>query len=191
MTTPMSPTGSGQPRTSKFRRLLLIVSLGFNLAIIGTFGGLALSHGFKPPFPARDMGFGPFTGALTPEDKKALFTELKTHRTELRAQRAQMRADLQQFTQALKAPQFDEASYNAIMARLQARTVARLDLGQDLLLHRLQGMSQADRAAFADRLTTELENHRHGKRGGDRGHKGDRADKDADAASQPSSGAGN
>ncbi|TMV40474.1 periplasmic heavy metal sensor, partial [Thioclava sp. BHET1] len=136
-----------------------------NLAIIGIFGGLALSHGFKPPFPARDMGFGPFTGALTPADKKALFTELKTHRPELHAQRAQMRADLAQFTDTLKAAHFDAASYNAIMARLKARTVARLDLGQELLLHRLQGMSQAERAAFADRLNAELEHRRRIKRG--------------------------
>lgn len=149
-----------RPR-QRWRRLVLILSLGLNLVILGLFGGHELSrflHG--PPPPVRELGFGPFTRALSPEDRKALLREFMRQSKGFVEQRRQMRDDFRALIAALKADPYQPSVTAAIMARQQVRTEQWLVLGQSLLQQRLTAMSAADRSALADRLREGFDRHR-------------------------------
>ncbi|MBI1219740.1 MAG: periplasmic heavy metal sensor [Rhodobacteraceae bacterium] len=148
------------PRT--WTRILLVLSLGLNLIIIGSLGGLALSRAIRGPFePVHDLAFGPFTQALSPDDRHAMLHAFATEAKGFRAERDQMRADFQALVAALKADPYDPSVLDGVMARQKARTDQWLALGQRLLAERLTAMTPAERAAFADRLSDDLSRRSH------------------------------
>ncbi len=152
-TPPTAPPRSGL-------RIALIVSLGLNLVILGTLGGLALRHELRPPPPpVRNLAFGPFTEALSPEDRTALQHAFVEQAKGLRAQRAEMRSDLQALLAALRAPVYDPQVFADVMVRQKARTDIWLGLGQRLLMERIAAMTPTERAAFADRLEQSMDRH--------------------------------
>ncbi|OIQ66989.1 hypothetical protein GALL_514350 [mine drainage metagenome] len=160
--TALPPTPATKP-VSRLMRIVLVISLGLNLAIIGTIGGFAVSHALHdgPHGGARELGFGPFSAALSPADRKAMFDSFRSQNINFLAQRQAMRADFDTLLAALKANPYDSAAVEAVMARQQARTDERLALGQKLLMERIAAMSPADRAAFADRLQAAIAQHEH------------------------------
>lgn len=146
----------------RWTRVLLPVSLGFNLAIIGIFGGLVLSHLTHPPRePVRELSFGRFTDALTPQERQDLRRAFFQQAPGFRAERAAMRADFQNLIGALKAEPYDPAKVAELMDRQDARTRQWIGLGQRLLQDRIAAMSPAERAAFADRLEKDMERRLH------------------------------
>lgn len=155
------PTPDVRP-TRTWIRILLVVSLGLNLIIVGSLGGLVLSrvvHG--PREPVRDLAFGPFTQALSPDDRRAMMRAFLAEAKGFRAERDQMRADFQSLIAALKADPYDPSVLEGVMTRQKARTDQWLALGQRLLMERLAAMTQAERSAFADRLSDDLSRHAH------------------------------
>ncbi len=153
---PTPPSAADRPVRRGFR-ILLIVSLALNLAVLGGIGGIVLAHWSRPPHhEARAMSFGVFTRALSPADRTALFRALGRHRAELRSQREAMRADFDALQRALRAVPFDGAELRAVMQRQRAAIDARVTLGQTLLLERIDRMKPAERAAFADRLAEAM-----------------------------------
>ena len=160
--TTLPPTPATKP-VSRLTRIVLVISLGLNLAIIGTIGGIAVSHALHdgPRGGARELGFGPFSAALSPADRKAMFDSFRSQNTNFLAQRQAMRADFDTLLAALKANPYDSAAVEAVMTRQKARTDERLALGQKLLMERIVAMSPADRAAFADRLQASVAQHDH------------------------------
>ena len=146
---------------------MLILSLGFNLVILGLFGGHELSRALHgPPPPVRALGFGPFTHALSRDDRHALLRDFREQAKGFAEQRKAMRSDFEELISTLKAQPFDKAKLEEIMARQQVRTESWLELGQKLLQQRIDAMSPKERAAFADRLRADFEERRH--RGPDR-----------------------
>ncbi|MDE3079764.1 MAG: periplasmic heavy metal sensor [Paracoccaceae bacterium] len=151
------------PRT--WTRLALVLSLGLNLIVVGSLGGLALSRAIHGPHePVRDLAFGPFTEALSPDDRRAMMRAFMAEAKGFRAEKEQMRADFQSLVAALRADPYDPSVLDGVMARQKARTDQWLALGQRLLMERLAAMAPADRRAFADRLGEELSRrvHRNG-----------------------------
>ena len=57
----------------------------------------------------------------------------------------------------LRADPYDAAAVEALMARQSERARERLELGQRVLAKRLAAMSPAERAAYADRLESQLD----------------------------------
>lgn len=160
MTAP-SPSTPASPR--RWLRPLLIVSLGFNLVILGLAGGHELSRAiYGPRVPVRDLGFGPFTQALSPNDRRAMLREFMSQAKDFGAQKEAMRADFDSLLADLRGPSYDPSVFAAVMARQKARTDEWLALGQKLLMDRIAQMSPADRAAFADRLQQDFARHRRG-----------------------------
>jgi uncharacterized membrane protein len=167
--TPTPPGGGPEPaadpgpdrRPRRWTRILLVISLGFNLVILGLAGGHELSrvlHGPRPP--VRELGFGPFTEALSPQDRHAMLRDFLRQAKGFAAQRREMRSDFRSLIRALKAEPYDPATFAAVMARQRARTDHWLTLGQKLLQDRIAAMSPQQRAAFADRLLADFTRHR-------------------------------
>lgn len=138
-------------------RLALVLSLGLNLIIVGSLCGLALSRAiYGPHEPVRDLAFGRFTEALSPDDRRAMMRAFMAEAKGFRAERDQMRTDFQALVAALKADPYDPAVLEGVMTRQTARTDQWLALGQRLLVDRIAAMTPAERIAFADRLSDDL-----------------------------------
>lgn len=150
------------------RRWLLPVSLALNLLVVGIVGGAAVRHAFDDdgPMMVRDLAFGPFTEALSHDDRAALRRSFLTRAGDLRDLRPKGRADFDGLLVALRATPFDLDAVKTQMAGQRDRMAERLGLGQDLLVERIAAMSDVERAAFAERLEAALR-HRPGEGKGD------------------------
>jgi uncharacterized membrane protein len=134
-------------------KLLLAVSLAVNLGMLGMLGGAALrGAGDRGRPDVRDIGFGPFTDALSPQDRQELRRAFLQDGGNPRAMRQMMRTEVGTLLQVLRTEPLQEAELRAAFNRLRQRGQERLDLGQRLLADHIIAMSPDDRARFADRL---------------------------------------
>lgn len=152
-------------------RIALAVSVALNLAVVGVAAG-AFLHGHDGPDGVRELGFGPFTEALSQEDRAGLRRALIAKMPEMRQVRREVMQDSQDMLAALRAEPFVEAQLTAVMETQRARMAQRLEIGQGLMRDLLLAMTPEARLAFADRLEARL---RHGGKGdeGEVGKNGD------------------
>ena len=165
-TDPATPTLPSRPPLRGWIKALLFASLALNLTVAGLAIGAVLRHGdMQDQRSARSDQFGgPYTSALSREDRRAIWREMRQMRGEARPSRAEIRADFDSVVQALRAEPYDPALVRAIVGRQFEAGIARQQIGQALLLDRIDGMTPADRAAFADRLEDRLARGREGRR---------------------------
>lgn len=160
-TPPAAPSGRGL-------KIALGLSLMLNLAVAGLVVGAVINQ--RAPGRSdmvRDLGFGPYTEALSDEDRVALRRSFMREVPDLRDMRRAMRADLDDLLAVLRAEPFDPAALESVLARQNARMSERIVLGQRLLFDRVAAMTPAARAAFADRLEQVLmRRSMHGDRDG-------------------------
>jgi uncharacterized membrane protein len=142
-------------RTPRWVQALLVLSLAANLMVAGLVAGAWLRDG-PPGATGRDPGFGPFAGALSDDDRRALRRAFLSRMPEMRENRMALRADMQGVLAALRAQPFDAAALDSAMDTALARLGERISVGQTLLFERIAAMDSAERAAFADRLETAL-----------------------------------
>jgi uncharacterized membrane protein len=150
MTAPSPPAGRAV-------KIALAISLALNLVVVGIVGGTLLRRVGEPPRPVvRDLGFGPFALALSPDDRAALQRAFEAEGPGMRGLRRKMHDDLAGLLAALRAEPFDSGALRAALEAQDTRARERLDLGQRLLADRLIAMSDVERRAFADRLQAAL-----------------------------------
>lgn len=163
MTQPSPAAPSPSARPGRGLRIALAVSVALNLAVVGVVAGAVLRGG--PPGRAevsvRDIGFGPYSRILAPEDRAELRRAFMQRAPDLRRARGQMRQDMAAMAAALRAEPFDSAGLVVVMDRATARTAEMVTLGQSLLVERINAMTPAQRQALADRLE---EDNRRGPR---------------------------
>lgn len=154
--------GAGRPaaaaRAGRGTRIALIASLTLNLVILGVIAGSMIGHHrYRTAGAVRDIGFSPFTGALDREDRAALRGAFMAAMPDARDRRQAARQDFARLADALRAEPWDRAAVSALLQRHGQRTAERLDLGHRLLIERIEAMSLAARAAFADRIEAGLQ----------------------------------
>lgn len=142
-------------RTPRWIKVALLVSLSLNLVVVGAIVG---ARGFGPVPGASERMGGPMGGggalarALSSEDRKALRETLGQDRDQRRENRRAMRAMRAEIVAQLRATPFDPA---ALAQALEAQSQLGQSLaarGQGALLQRISEMSDAERAAYADRI---------------------------------------
>ncbi|RGP37227.1 periplasmic heavy metal sensor [Pseudotabrizicola alkalilacus] len=141
-------------------KILLAVSLALNLAVVGTVAGMALRfHDADRPHPptVRDLSFGPFTEALTRDQRRAMLRGFAEKGPGLREMRAQMRGDFDAVLTALRATPFEPQAFRSAVSTQSSRIAARAEAGRDALVTLVLQMSDADRAAFVERLEKLLD----------------------------------
>lgn len=159
---------SPKPAGGRGLRLALAVSVALNLAVAGIVGGSMLRpDGPRGPSMPRDLGFGVFTEALTPDNRAALRQRLRQAAPDFGQERRAMAQDLTGIVTALRADPFDSRALDQAMQRQIERLAARLEIGHTLLLEFLTGLSTADRLAFADRLEQTAMRHPSRRKGPD------------------------
>ena len=156
------------PRAGRKTRIVLVASLTLNLLILGVIAGSAIGHHRRAGHgEASDVGFAPFTGALDREDRAALRGAFMAAMPDARDRRQAARQDFARLADALRAEPWDRAAVSTLLARHGQRTAERLDLGHRLLIERIEAMSPAARAAFADRIEAGLQRGPQGRRDND------------------------
>ncbi|MBC7138320.1 MAG: periplasmic heavy metal sensor [Defluviimonas sp.] len=151
-------TDAGQipaaPRSPRWMRILLVASLALNLAGIGMVAGAVLGHSRRPdrPMMVHDLGFGPYTEALSREDRRALRNAFLERAPDLRRLRALMKADFDRLLTILRNEPYDAEAAAGVIAAQAERARRGFDLGHELLLERLKAMTPEERRAFAARL---------------------------------------
>lgn len=152
-------------RSLRGLRIALGVSVALNLLVAGVVAGAILREGGPRDRMVRDLDLGPFTEALSQADRSAIRREFVARMPEFREARHAMRGEFRDLLALLRAEPFDPEAMRQVMAGQRARMQERVDLGQDLLLQRLEAMPPEARRAFADRLEERL---RRGPRGAGR-----------------------
>ena len=156
----MTDLSQTQKKPGKGLRIALALSVALNLAVIGVVAGAILRDG--PGMRAamvRDLGFGPYSEALSPDDRKALRRALFDRAPEIRETRRLMREDTQALLALLRADPFDGGALTARMNGQHDRLAKQLRLGQDMLQEFILAMPPEARSAFADRLEQGLRHH--------------------------------
>lgn len=139
-----------QTRPSRTWRIVLVVSLALNLAVVGMIGGALVSGRFgdHPP-PRIDFGVGPVARALSDDERRAIGRELRADRS-LRGH--DFRGQMAAVAAALRADPYDPAVTQALIADQAARLSQVQARARMAVLDRIAAMSPDRRRAFADRL---------------------------------------
>ena len=170
----MAGTDAENPKSTKGLRIALALSVAVNLAVLGLVAGAFLRDGpGMRSAMVRDLGFGPYTEALSPDDRAALRRALFEKAPDIRENRRMMRDDTEALLVLLRAETFDAQAFRDRMEAQHARMETQLRLGQDLLQAFIIAMPDDDRRAFADRLERGLRHHKDGE-----GKDGDGKDRD-------------
>jgi uncharacterized membrane protein len=150
----------------RWMRILLVVSLALNLLVAGATLGMVLRGG-PPLAEGREVGFGPFAAALSPEDRSELRRAFIARSIAEGDGRRAMREDMRALLGALRADPFDADALRAALAHVAGRHAGRLELGLSLIEDRVLAQSPEERLAFADRLERELRRGPRRRDGGD------------------------
>jgi len=134
-------------------KILLAVSLGLNMLVIGAVGGMMYRGGpLAGPPGARDTAYGPYTRALSHEDRKAIGQSMRHELGDFRQNLPKVRASFAALRTALTAEVYDSDLVHRLVKEQQASGLHRQQAGQRLLLERLDAMSAKERRGFAERL---------------------------------------
>ncbi|MEM9583404.1 MAG: periplasmic heavy metal sensor [Pseudomonadota bacterium] len=145
--------------TPRWMRLLLVLSLGANLLVIGAFLGAKLSGGApsgKAERGAHQMSLGPYGRALSKEDRAALRAAFSDRRPWFKQSRQQMREIGRELVAAMRMTPFDLAVVEQLLSKQSEMQSAFQAEGRGLLLERIEAMTPDQRAAFAEKLEKGL-----------------------------------
>jgi uncharacterized membrane protein len=151
------PDVAPQP-SGRWVRIALAISLAINLGIAGIVAGAFFRDGgpMHGGRMTRDLGFGPFTEALSKDDRAELRRAFLAKLPEMRDDRHAMREDISALLAQLRATPFDATRLREAFDRQNQRNAKRLELGQQLIFDLLVGMTDETRQAFAGRLEQSL-----------------------------------
>lgn len=170
MTDHQTPPPETATRPRRWTRVVLVLSLAANLAVAGLVLGAWLTHdrpGHRDGGPrgardldrdrvVRELGFGPYASAIPREGRDGLKEAVEAHRGDLRANRDALRNAFEATLDTLRADPFDRAAMAAQMAAQRSAIEGSQKIGHEILLDRLEAMSAAERAEFANRLERGL-----------------------------------
>lgn len=137
-------------------RVVLVISLALNVLVLGVILGAVLRGGPGAPPYATRLALGPVAEALDRPDRRAVAERLRDMRDLPRIDRAERQRIAEDLREILKAESFDATAFAETLERIDARARAMQTAGRQALIDQLALMSQAERAAFAERLERAL-----------------------------------
>lgn len=153
------------PKRRRWMIPLLVASLAVNLIVVGIVIGALLSpdgprRGGDGQRSVRGVVGEPFFRALPEDARREMVRDLMANRDRARENRAALRQRFEAFLAALRSDPFDAAEVGRLLGEQRGAAVRRQELGEELLLKRLEAMSAEERAAYADALEDRLRNFR-------------------------------
>ena len=149
---------------SRVWRVVLVLSLAMNLAVVGLVVGAGVSGRFgdRPP-RSFDFGLGPAARALEPRERRQIGLALRRDGS---LRDVDLRGNAAAMVNALRADPFDPDLLRDLMATQNDHIGQLQRAGQSALVDQITAMSPDRRAAFADRLQEELSRGRDRRSGG-------------------------
>lgn len=155
----MNGTGT-PPRPGRWLRVVLFVSLAFNLLVVGAVAGFVL-YGPPPPHGDRSDPVLPYTRAFDEDQRRDVRRALRRSFVNGGARmRDGYLADYETALELLRAEPFQEDRIRALLSAQAARGGEVRKRGQEVLTDYLAGLSPEARRAYADRLEAEVEKMR-------------------------------
>lgn len=159
---------SSPAKPRRLWRIVLVISLALNLAVVGLVAGSVVSGRFGDGPPRSfDLGLGPMSRALAPEERRDIGRNLRQNRV---LRDVDLRGRVDGIVAALKQDPFDEDALRVLLAEQAARMSDVQGKAQDAFVAVVLDMSPERRAIFADQLREELAkdrpNRQRGKSGG-------------------------
>jgi len=135
-------------------RVVLFGSLALNLLFIGLMAGAAFRHGGGAEHgrPKLDRLSGPMVQALSRKDRRVIGRSIRESNSGMPMEPLNMDSIIK----VLKQVPFDPNPIEAELVKQKNRVDSRQEFARNRLLERLSEISDAERAAFADRLEDEL-----------------------------------
>ncbi len=131
-------------------RVVLVVSLCLNLALIGMIAGAAFSGKAMGGPPSRvSFGLGPVTDALDRDDRRAIAREVRGRM----GNRVARRADMQSLVDVLIADPFDPDALHDLIRSQSQQAAEVVSSAQAAFVMRVNNMTPDQRAALAQRIT--------------------------------------
>lgn len=143
------------PRMALWLRAVLFLSLAGNLLVAGLVAGHLLGDDRRHGHDRRDF-VTPYTRAFTEEQRRDLWREIRRDRPRKDQSGSGPAYGYADAIALLRAPNFDSAAMQTLLDTQASRSETRRKRGQTVLTRYLASMSPAERAAFADRLETQL-----------------------------------
>ncbi len=139
-----------QPR--RLWRVVLVLSLALNVAVVGAVAGLAISGRANDGPPQRLMfDFGPLGRVLDPADRRAIGNALRRNGA-IPLDRSEMRGKIVDFAAALRQDPFDADLVTRELGSFRSRSEQVQQDAQDAFIAHLSSMSPDGRRKLADRL---------------------------------------
>lgn len=136
---------------SRIWRIVLVLSLALNLAVVGLVVGVGLrAAGGKPP-RSVEFGFGVIGQALTQEQRREIGRSLRADPSVRRAGRPN-RVMVEALIEVLRAPVVDEAQLTAALDGASRRAETLQTAARTAFVAQVLAMSDAERLALAERL---------------------------------------
>lgn len=133
-------------------RVVLVLSLAMNVAVIGAVAGLAISGHAMNDRPQRIMfDFGPLERVLEPEDRRAIGRKMRNEAVRP-FDRAEMHGKMIDLAAALRADPFDAAAVSRELSAFRSRSERVQETAQNAFISHLVSMTPAARANLADKL---------------------------------------
>ncbi|MEO1024072.1 MAG: periplasmic heavy metal sensor [Pseudomonadota bacterium] len=156
----MIDTPETPPKQRRWLMPVLFVSLAANLLVVGVLAGAMLSpdgpRHERQDRQARGLVGEPFIRALPREDRRALVGEAMRNRERIRESREALRERFGAFLEVLRTDPFDAEEAARLFSAQRQAAVRRQEIGETLLMNRLQEMTPEERAAYADALEQQL-----------------------------------
>lgn len=145
------------PKSPLWMRITLFLSLALNLLVAGLVGGFFLFGGpnDRNDRSPRDVA-SLYMRALEPADRKALRRDFVSGLASQGRDRGAIVADLQVALDVLRTTPFDIEAFQQAMADQTSRRSKREEIGRQVLSNRIADMTDAERAAYADRVEDGL-----------------------------------
>ena len=156
---PMAPS-----RTPRWVKIVLVLSLAFNLLIVGIaaggFAGKDRKGGHRGG-PDRisvpgDLAPRAFIAAIPMEDRHDLATAFRDRVRPEEGRREELRARVQSLLVALRAEPFDPTAISVLMMEQRSAILERQEKGQAVFLEYLTDLSAEERLAFAEKLEKSI-----------------------------------
>lgn len=144
-----------QMKSRRWLLPLLFVSLAVNLLIAGIVVGWLVSHGGDRRAEhrtIRGLVGEPFLRALPDEQRRAMLRDVMREAPRIRESRESLRVRFDAFLDALRADPYDPAVVADLLKEQRSAALARQDIGERLLLERLEDMTTEQREDYAAAL---------------------------------------
>lgn len=144
-------------KTPLWMRLTLLISLALNVLVIGAVIGFVLTGGPEKRAERDRSDFGSFyTRALSDEDRRALRRDFMNGLERQGRDRTAFIADMRATVDTLRAQPFNPEAFVSALSEQSTQRARREEMGQRVLANRVAAMSDAERAAYADRIEDRL-----------------------------------